>query len=123
MSDQSVDEIRGHYRAAARGEVGSLRWLDERIDVGQQRALGLSAIPESEPVDQPRWQPERFIDLRDRVLVRGKLSGRGGKPPLAGKTALLLFARSESGNPSRRESERVAVASLPRCHPKRQLGL
>lgn len=76
MSDQSVDEIRGHYRAAARGEVRSLRWLDERIDVEHKRAPDLPAIPESEPVDQPRWQPERFIDLRDRVLVRVKLSGR-----------------------------------------------
>jgi ketosteroid isomerase-like protein len=76
MSDESVDEIRAHYRAAARGEMGSLRWLDERIDVEHRRALGLSATPESEPVDQPRWQPERFIDLRDRVLVRVKLSGR-----------------------------------------------
>lgn len=29
-----------------------------------------------EQVDQPRWQPERFIDLREGVLVRVKLSGR-----------------------------------------------
>ena len=75
MSEQSVDEIRDHYRAAARGEVRSLRWLDERIDVEHRRAPGLPATLESEPVDEPRWQPERFIDLQERVLVRVKFSG------------------------------------------------
>jgi ketosteroid isomerase-like protein len=30
----------------------------------------------SGPVDQPRWRPELFVDLREHVLVRVKLSGR-----------------------------------------------
>lgn len=74
MSEQNVESVRGHYRAAARGEMPSLRWLDERIAVKYRWAPELPNMPAS--IDEPRWQPERFIDLRDRVLVRVKLSGR-----------------------------------------------
>jgi ketosteroid isomerase-like protein len=74
MSERNVESIRGHYTAAARGDMPSLRWLDERI------AAEHRWVPERpdmlEPVDQPRWRPERFIDLHERVLVRVKLSGR-----------------------------------------------
>jgi ketosteroid isomerase-like protein len=77
MSDRNVDEVRGHYRAAARGELRSLRWLDERIGMTLRRSPEVSGISPPEPVDQPSWRPERFIDLHERVLVRVKLSGRG----------------------------------------------
>jgi hypothetical protein len=73
MSEQNMESIRGHYRAAARGDVPSLRWLDERIAAEHRWVSDLPQVPE--PVDQPRWRPERFIDLNERVLVRVKLSG------------------------------------------------
>jgi ketosteroid isomerase-like protein len=100
MSDQSVDEIRGHYLAAARGEVRSLSWLDERIDVDLRRAPSSPATPESEPVDQPRWQPERFIDLRDRVLVRVKLSGRTRETGDETETRLAHLWTVRRGHPT-----------------------
>ena len=73
MSEQNVESIRGQYTAAAQGEMPSLRWLDERIGAEHCRVPELVDMPE--PVDQPRWRPERFIDLDERVLVRVKLSG------------------------------------------------
>ncbi len=73
MSELNVETVRGHYRAAARGETQSLRWLDERIG-GEHRSVDRSP-GDPEPVDRPRWQPERFVDLDERVLVRVKLSG------------------------------------------------
>jgi ketosteroid isomerase-like protein len=76
VSEQNVDEIRSQYKAAARGEVQSLRWIDERVGEEFRWAPVSAGILEPEPIDEPRWQPERFIDLRDRVLVRVKLSGR-----------------------------------------------
>jgi ketosteroid isomerase-like protein len=74
MSEQNVENIRIHYQAAARGEIRSLRWLDERIGGEHRSVFDLSDVPD--PVDEPRWRPERFFDLRERVLVRVKLSGR-----------------------------------------------
>src|SRR3954454_12940509 len=74
MSEQDVQSVRSHYRAAARGDIESLRWLDERI-AGEHRSVP-EVPPMPEPVDQPRWRPERFYDLNERVLVRVKLSGR-----------------------------------------------
>jgi ketosteroid isomerase-like protein len=74
MSEQNVESIRGHYRAAARGDMPSLRWLDERIAAEHRSVHELPDTPE--PVDKPQWRPERFVDLHERVLVRVKLSGR-----------------------------------------------
>src|SRR2546429_8515228 len=74
MSEQNVESIRGHYRSAARGEVSSLRWLDERV--GREHRWLPEPAEMPDPVDEPRWRPERFIDLHERVLVRVKLSGR-----------------------------------------------
>jgi ketosteroid isomerase-like protein len=74
MSEQNVENIRSHYWSAARGEIRSLRWLDERIGGEYRRVSELSDVPD--PVDEPRWRPERFVDLRGGVLVRVKLSGR-----------------------------------------------
>jgi len=73
MSEQNVESIRGQYTAAARGEMPSLRWLDERIGAEHRWASEPPDMPE--PIDQPRWRPERFIDLHGRVLVRVRLSG------------------------------------------------
>jgi ketosteroid isomerase-like protein len=74
MSERNVDNIRSHYQSAARGEIRSLRLLDERIGEEHRGAPDLSNMPDR--VDEPRWRPERFIDLHERVLVRVKLSGR-----------------------------------------------
>jgi ketosteroid isomerase-like protein len=74
MSEQNVESVRSHYRAAARGEFRSLGWLDERRT--EKRRFVPERPGEPEPVDQPRWRPERFVDLDERVLVRVKLSGR-----------------------------------------------
>lgn len=74
VSEQNVESVRSHYKAAARGEFRSLRWLDERIAAEHRWVSELPGEPE--PIDQPRWQPERFVDLQERVLVRVKLSGR-----------------------------------------------
>jgi ketosteroid isomerase-like protein len=74
MSDDHVESVRSHYRAAARGEFQSLRWLDERIT--EKRRFVPELVREPEPVDQPQWRPERFVDLDERVLVRVMLSGR-----------------------------------------------
>jgi ketosteroid isomerase-like protein len=73
MSEQNVEHVRRHYRAAARGEIRSLRWLDERIAAEHRWAPEVPGMPE--PIDEPRWRPERFIDLHGQVLVRVKLSG------------------------------------------------
>lgn len=77
MSDENVNEIRSHYRAAANGDVGSLRWLDERIGMEFRWTPQIPGAPAPEPIDEPRWRPERFIDLHERVLVRVRLTGRG----------------------------------------------
>ena len=74
MSEPNVESVRSHYRAAARGEFKSLRWLDERI--AERRRFVPELLAEPEPIDQPRWRPERFVDLDERVLVRVKLFGR-----------------------------------------------
>ena len=76
MSEENVENVRGHYRSAARGEIRSLRWIDERIGEEHRWAPQQPGTFKREPIDHPRWQPERFIDLRDRVLVRVRLSGR-----------------------------------------------
>jgi ketosteroid isomerase-like protein len=73
MSEQNVESIRGQYTAAARGEMPSLRWLDERIGAEHRWISEPPDMPE--PIDQPQWRPERFIDLHERVLVRVRLSG------------------------------------------------
>jgi ketosteroid isomerase-like protein len=75
VSEQNIERVRSLYRSAARGEIQSLRWIDERIAEEHQRVPEQPGIFKPEPIDDPRWQPERFYDLRDRVLVRVKLSG------------------------------------------------
>jgi hypothetical protein len=77
MSEQSVAAIRRVYRAAANGEASGLAWLDERVAPEHRSVAGLSSIEET--VSDPRWKPEWYIDLHERVLVRVKLSGRGTK--------------------------------------------
>jgi ketosteroid isomerase-like protein len=74
MSEESVESVRSQYRAAARGEEPSLRWLDERVALDHGSVPDLPSVPEA--VDEPRWRPERFVDLHGRVLVRVKLTGR-----------------------------------------------
>jgi ketosteroid isomerase-like protein len=73
VSEQNVDVVRTLYRETAHGDASGLQWLDERM------ALDYRAVPDlpslAKPVDDPRWQPERFIDLHERVLVRVKFSG------------------------------------------------
>ncbi len=76
MSEENVECVRSHYRSAARGEIQSLRWIDERIGEEHRWLPQEAGMFEPGPIDNPRWQPERFLDLRDRVLVRVKLSGR-----------------------------------------------
>jgi ketosteroid isomerase-like protein len=80
MSERNVDNIRSHYQSAARGEIRSLRLLDERIGEEHRGVPDNRDVPDlsnmPDPVDEPRWRPERFIDLHERVLVRVKLSGR-----------------------------------------------
>ena len=97
MSEQNVDEIRSHYKAAARGEVRSLRWLDERINV-EHRPPVLPGVLDADPIDEPRWQPERYIDLRERVLVRVKLSGRARNSGTQIETRLAHLWTVRSGN-------------------------
>jgi ketosteroid isomerase-like protein len=77
MSEQNVETIQGVYRAAANGEASGLRWLDERFALERRSVPELSGIEET--VDDPKWKPERYIDLHEKVLVRVKLSGRGSQ--------------------------------------------
>jgi hypothetical protein len=74
MSEKNVENIHSHYRKAVHGDIRSLRWLDERIGGANRWVFDPSGVPN--PVDVPRWWPERFFDLRERVLVRVKLCGR-----------------------------------------------
>jgi ketosteroid isomerase-like protein len=73
MSEHNVDVVRTLYREAAHSDASGHQRLEERM------ALDYGAVPDlpstAEPVDEPRWQPERFIDLQERVLVRVKFSG------------------------------------------------
>lgn len=64
------------YREAADGNSSGSQWLDERVP-SRLRSSPDAVIGES--VDLPRWKPERFFDLQERVLVRVRLSGRGSK--------------------------------------------
>jgi hypothetical protein len=75
MSEQNVATIQRVYRAAANGEASGLAWLDERVRLEHRTAA--SPFSMAETVSDPRWKPERFIDLHERVLVRVTLSGRG----------------------------------------------
>jgi ketosteroid isomerase-like protein len=74
MSEHNVDVIRTLYREAAHSDASGHPRLDERMALDYR-----SVVPDlpgaAEPVDESRWQPERFIDLQERVLVRVKFSG------------------------------------------------
>jgi uncharacterized protein YbcI len=97
MSEQNVQSVRSQYRSAARGEIRSLRWIDERIG-GEHRWV--SEPPGMvEPVDQPRWRPERFIDLQGRVLVRVKISGRARATGRETETRLAHLWTVSRGRP------------------------
>lgn len=77
MPEGNAEVIRDHYRAAAAGEARVLGWFDQPLagDRGSIAApLGIPA-----PIVEPRWKPERFVELDGRVLVRVKLSGRAIK--------------------------------------------
>jgi ketosteroid isomerase-like protein len=73
MSKQNVDVVRTLYRETAHGDASGLRRLDERTGLDYRAIPDLPSM--EQPVDEPRWQPERFIDLQERVLVRVKFSG------------------------------------------------
>jgi len=73
MSKHNVDVVRTLYRETAHGDASGLQRLDERMDLDYRAVPDLPSM--EQPVDEPRWQPERFIDLQERVLVRVKFSG------------------------------------------------
>lgn len=77
MSGRNVEIIRSHYKAAAAGDARILSWLRQPIAVIDDSAGNPLRL--SEPIEEPRWQPERFVALDGRVLVRVKLSGRARK--------------------------------------------
>jgi hypothetical protein len=75
MSERSLAAIQRVYRAAANGEASGLAWLDERVALEHRSVADRSSMGET--VLDPRWKPERYVDLHERVLVRVKFSGRG----------------------------------------------
>jgi hypothetical protein len=77
MSHENVEVIQRVYEAAANGDVLGLAWLDERFAFEYRSAPELSSGPET--VNDPKWRPERYIDLKGRILVQVKLLGRGSE--------------------------------------------
>lgn len=98
MSTRSIGVVQRVYRAAADGETSSTRWLDERVP-SRHRSSPDAAI--GEPVDLPRWKPERFFDLQEQVLVRVKLSGLGSETGHRIETRIAHLWTFEPGQSAR----------------------
>ena len=91
MSQENVELVRSGYRAFAEGDIETvLSVLDPQITLeereatldtpstyhGHQGFLDMVATV-NEGLEDVRYEPQRFVDLGDRVLVEVRRKGRG----------------------------------------------